>query len=344
MPATDLDLKVSISDVNNWTIGAQRVDASGAVQQSIDVPQPAGTQARHPVVASNGDGFLLVYERVNTTRSAWPNSDVGMPKGGTDVSLEVKAFDRNGALVNSSSHAIGTMNADNYRRTSMDVAWMGDRYRLVWKFVNQATIYMADFDGNGWRIGSGAFTQLATDAARESDNTEGDDYTPHLAYDPYSGRWLLVYVKGESKEGYLRLYSSVASTTPYEHRPYATSIDEIDAAFDPVERTWLVSNGQSGQTYISQHPSDMIDNVWASRYLPRDMNVEAGSSLSCPSHGAVPIVELQLEEEPGATTFADTSGSGNNACGPLILGARGGRAGRAGRAGLGIRGPVRWRE
>ncbi|MCB0159887.1 MAG: hypothetical protein KDD83_17270, partial [Caldilineaceae bacterium] len=91
---------------------------------------------------------------------------------------------------------------------ALDVAWIGDRYRVAYKFMSKnnepRTIALRDFDAAGNPLGTGwttATTQAVPTASR-----------PALAYNPRTGETLLLYLNQGS--GLRRILYAESSLEP----------------------------------------------------------------------------------------------------------------------------------
>src|SRR4029450_577805 len=99
-----IEVNVTVATKDFFTLGGARLNADGAVQSKVTFPRPAVTtdfrlQMRHPVVASNGDGFLVVYETG------------GGQSTGRDANtwLVAQAFDRAGSAIGNSVRSAGAL-------------------------------------------------------------------------------------------------------------------------------------------------------------------------------------------------------------------------------------------
>lgn len=255
------------------------------------VPNVAGDKlyTGNPVVASNGSGFLVVAGAYN----------IGKPSG---TYVDVKGFDANG----NATCSIGMQATSTNQLIDLDIAWVGDRYRVVWR-DDSRVIRAGDFGANCVAL-QASWTTLVTDAAAPP--TSGD-LTPRIAYEPIGGRWALAYVSTANSAGVVRLYNSVASTTASATRTVGTAgvaTTQALITWHAPTQTWLAGFRRA------QPVNDLALFPLAANL--DSLNVSAAglsgtlaqSGLSCPMPTSQPVLELRFEELPGATTFADSSG------------------------------------
>lgn len=316
-----IEVNVTVPLTDAVTIGGAIVGPDGAVQRSLSFPRPAIStsyklESRHPVVASNGDGFLVAYESHSTTDP--PGADA------PEVYIVLQAFDRDGNLLGSNVRPVGVAGEPGQdTRLGLDVAWMGDRYRVAWKAVNGSTISIGDFTGSGDDFdGQTTWTTVATDAALVTDNPPDTtkDYSPRLAYDPLTGRWVLAYIKQAFKMATVNLYASASSTTVLAQQQPRANVDlvhdQVHVVYHPITRNWLVETFESSPIESSPpkrsyyHLNADLGGIINASYWSTG-SAEATGALACPALESVPLADLRFEELPGATAFADSSGRGN---------------------------------
>ncbi|MCB0159886.1 MAG: hypothetical protein KDD83_17265, partial [Caldilineaceae bacterium] len=88
-------------------------------------------------------------------------------------------------------------------------------------------------------------------------------------------------------------------------------------SYNPMVDGWLISGARQttlGGSLYSLWRTDLSSRLVSDQVLPllpvTNYNTQA---QACPADAALPAVDLRLEERPGATVFADSSGRGNNA-------------------------------
>ncbi len=318
---TDYNLTLSMSDAtteifidvntplrDRHTVAGVLLAADGTLKRQISTWPRSTTdsslklRSANPVVASNGDGFVVVYEQSQESANSSAEHFV-MSQG----------FDRDGNALSSSSVSVGSVNYDVGRGLEQDVVWMGDRYRVAMKGVKFDTIYIADFATNGTR--NGPFSILTTSSV----GNNLFNSAPSLAWDPVSGRWAIAYPLDASIQ--IKRYPAVSSATADISKSVAAFPNQVKLAWNPQNRGWLVasdlflSNQGNRQQFIAldadleQRAGNAAQTSWATADIP-------GNALACPAVTALPVLDLRMEELPGATSFVDSSGGGNNAiCG-----------------------------
>jgi Ca2+-binding RTX toxin-like protein len=194
----------------------------------------------------------------------------------------------------------------------MSLAWLGDRYGLAWKFIRPypSSPHPALFVGTTDQIGNmlASPIQIATDTF---DDVTG---TPALAYDPVHNRTLLLY-KYPNSDVFHFLFDGSDITSPGSVRSSGkvaqkaasfTTQEPPRVAYNPMVNAWLISVG--ARTHLFD-PADLQSQI----INPQTGVVGNDLNIACPSASSVPVADLRFEELPGATTFADSSGHGNNA-------------------------------
>ena len=311
-----IELNINIPQEDLFTVAGARLNGDGAVQAPLSFPRPAISptaklQMFNPVVASDGDGFLALYE-ATIENSRGPR--------GTQRYLVAQAFDRNGVAGANSFRLIATPDfSTNFSTTLYDLAWIGDRYRVVWKAKDGATISSGDIDRNGAFTGTG-WTTLVTDAATSQANALETPYTPQLAADPRSEQWILTYNLGSNSYTMVLLYPTRASTTASTSRILASANRTLQStvAYNPINRGWLVGwyDGSDLVAYpLNLDLTNLVSLANGGPYfvLPTGSSY-ASNALACPLPQALPVNEFRFEELPTPsglpTSFADSAGSG----------------------------------
>jgi hypothetical protein len=273
-------------------IGTDQPIAISAAAESIRPP----IQDLNPVVASDGENFLVAWEQL-------------VPfNGGIQSILMFRMFDHRGAPIGPATPLTqpSSVNASlDYRAyTQMDLAWVGESYRLVY-MRNDGHLFRIDVRGDG---GIGINTQLATGLNVST--------PPRIAYARHTLQSLVVFNVGGSIVGrVLNQLGHVISSPTIIPSPDLTPGVQVE--WHPGARAWLVvtSTPQGGNTMIEArllNPDGSVRLAQRSGQWPLRPTSLHRTALSCPSRLAYPVLHLPLEELPGATQFADTSGYNAN--------------------------------
>lgn len=265
-----------------------------------DLSAPSGTAEEDwgPAVASDGADFLVAWERTNTVLQA--GDDLAQSR------IVVRRFDSAGspsgaevALPVEQSVAVSGYAPQPYLR--LDAAWVGDAYRVIWRLSN-GDLRAADFDRSG---------ALIADSTR---TLASDTLSPRIAYDPVSGRTLVVYERGSDQ--IIGLLLTSRSDRGVEQQ-LATGALAPHVAYHPVAGAWLVGwsdydGNFTRQRYrlISPDGSARADLTPPDVTWPATPFPVAGGSLACPAASSEPVLALPFEEYPGAASFADSSAFG----------------------------------
>ncbi len=297
-----------------YRIGGALVGADGTVKARPTFPRrnPASLAHaaldRHPQVASDGTGFLVSYETVAPSLS--------------EIHYIVTAgFDKDGNAVGHSVRNVNVVPRFEDRSLDSDMVWVGDRYRLVTKGRNLANIFIGDFNPNATIFPAG-LVQVASDGLAAT-NASKIDTTPSLAYDPTSERWALAYIRGATDAPatvQVNRYPSVGSTTPDMNTTFSSPYERVNLAWQPQSRGWLFSGQLTDNRQVFGALAADLTGVTGDMGTSTQIGWTAAdvpsSALACPAVTALPVLDLRFEELPGATTFVDSSGFGNNAiCG-----------------------------
>ncbi|MCB0072377.1 MAG: hypothetical protein KDE20_12995, partial [Caldilineaceae bacterium] len=315
---TRVALFESMPRMNLDTVRGALVGPTGNVlRPSFAIPAALPTsQAKshnfQPAVASDGVNFLVVSELADETNY--------------DTYLDIRLFDPAGNLIGQpSAQQISTDRlaiGPTEQGVALDVAWIGDRYLVAYKFMSKnnepRTIFIRNFDAAGTPLGAGwttATTQAVPTASR-----------PALAYNPRSGETLLLYLnQGSGLRGILYDGASLApvlgddylyqenSTLPMGFEGYSSPL----VSYNPMVDGWLISGARVtalGGALYSLWRRDLSSRLVSDQVLPllpvANYNTQG---QACPADSALPAVDLRLEERPGATLFADSSGWGKHA-------------------------------
>ena len=166
---TEVSLFESMPRKNLDTVRGALVGPTGNVlRSSFAIPAALPTtQAKshnfQPAVASDGVNFLVVSELADETNY--------------DTYLDIRLFDAAGNLIGQPSAQLLSTDrlaiGPTEQGVALDVAWIGDRYRVAYKFMSKnnepRTIALRDFDAAGNPLGTGwttATTQAVPTASR----------------------------------------------------------------------------------------------------------------------------------------------------------------------------------
>lgn len=299
--------KIAI-DVNTpardlYTVAGALVGQDGTVKQRLTLPPPStlvsATERRsfNPVVASDGANFLVAYEmRANNGSAGYVTQPVAA----------------NGAVGSATFVNIFAPTFDTQSKLAMDLAWLGSTYRAVANTGNGA-LYSIDHDSNG------GFT-VDTPLALASDSAP-PPAQPGLAWDAISGRWALAYVRNGTTNVRINRYPTVASTTPDANTDFLSPYEQVDLAWNGQNSGWLFQ-GQltdNRQVFVALD-ADLVQRASNATQVSWTGASNAELALACPAVTARPVLDLRMEELPGATSFVDSSAPpghpGNNAsCG-----------------------------
>lgn len=275
------------------------VGPDGAVRVArSDFSVPSGTAAEDwgPVAASDGTNFLVAWER-----TVFQSGDDQV-----ESRIVVRRFNSAGSpagaeLVLPVEQSVGVSSYSPRPLLSLDAAWVGDAYRVIWRLSN-GDLRVADFDRGG---------ALIADSTR---TLTSDTRTPRIAYDPASGRMLIVY--GRSGDRIIARLLTNRSDSGVEQQ-LATDGATPRVAYHPIARGWLVGWSDTASLFASQSYR-LIDAAGALRSdlsppavtWPSQPEQVDGNSLACPAAASEPVLALPFEEYPGATSFTDASAFG----------------------------------
>jgi len=311
-----------------YTVAGALVGQDGTVKQRLTFPPPSAlvsaTERRsfNPVVASDGANFLVAYEmRANNGSAGYVTQPVAA----------------NGAVGSATFANIFAPTFDTQSKLAMDLAWLGSTYRAVANTGNGA-LYSIDHDSNG------GFT-VDTPLALASDSAP-PPAQPGLAWDAISGRWALAYVRNGTTNVRINRYPTVASTTSDANTDFLSPYKQVDLAWNGQNSGWLFQ-GQltdNRQVFVALD-ADLVQRASNATQISWTSTGNAGLALACPAVTALPVLDLRMEELPGATTFVDSSGRSNNAvCGSAsqcpTVGAPGGVYANGTAIGGGAQGPA----
>ena len=275
-------------------VRAMLVGANGQIKVQVQQQFPNFSMA--PAVATDGDKFLMAFENLEPGTSA-PAATV----------LYYSLINADGTINDSFrvANTRTTLSGSTYLRTSgrIQVAWIGDRYRITRSVVDQSTLISRDVSKTGPQLPNSDAT-LATDSISDLHS---------YAYDPVSGRSLLVYRNIFGLQGIL--YQG-AATTALTQRQISRDINPT-VVYDPLSRSFLYAAAADLPNTSRQMVLDSnLNQVGATVNIPwsgTEPTQRDGAALACPALNAAPLLNLRFEELPGATSFVDSTGKGYNA-------------------------------
>jgi hypothetical protein len=216
----------------------QPLPISGPNLWQFDIsPQGPELQVRkEPVAASDGSDFLVVWEE-------WaPNSFTS--------NLYSRRVTRHGDVGIRSLLPGGTG-----IKSDVSVAWVGDRYLVVWRQGND--IYMVYLDRSGNVISTSPQT-LAGSSSRERQ--------PQIAYDRQGDRALVVYAKNDNQIAGRLVTPSHAAPVGAEFVIASASLNAsapLGVSYEPKYGGWVVSwtesNAAVGYTALDADGGPLLD-------------------------------------------------------------------------------------
>ncbi|MBW7883682.1 MAG: LamG domain-containing protein, partial [Caldilineaceae bacterium] len=292
---------------------------------------PYTVEFYRPTVASDGKDFLVAWERTILPLGAFRSA------GNTTAqdAIVTRRFAGDGSPLSNNtlvtgSEATTTIAVQNHQlaqrsRARLVLNWVGDRYqltRLLLPFQVKSTgewgqgITIRDLDGNGQLI-PGSFAQLLGSARNFID----DSYD--WAYDPINKRSLLLYWDNINYFLQGRLFEPTGPGSYMVSVPqnwFFTNVGDSGSPqveYDPTTKGWLVGWTGSNWSNFEALDAEATSPPLGNRLTLTDQPVVNSNALACPAPQSLPVVDLRFEELPGATTFIDRSGYGNNAsCSP----------------------------
>ena len=288
------------------------VDASGQLKQRLSYGffgygdgRPIAGGA--PVVASDGTDFVVAYF------AAVPSgSNVQYYAGSMRLKSDGTIGRASSTLGSYSLLLPQTSSSYLFSPFTHQIAWIGDRYRVTRRQLNDSKIFGFDLRSTGAGLSVSDFT-LVSDAETEGLPNSNPRWRHTYAYDPVSERSVLVYrhstrvLRGVVYQG--------TSTTALTSRDLSTD-ENPQISYDPNSHTFLFTTMKGGSTTTAY---SLLDNnlnpignsstvAWGS-----SVNEAQNRSQVCPLVPDAPILNLRFEDLPGATTYLDSSGNNNNA-------------------------------
>lgn len=281
-------------------------------QFRLATPTDFTTRDLRPVVATDGNNFMVAWERLF--------AQVSSPGRFTITTRIVsRIFDANGNPLTSElevdevptvfNNLPGPIVIRSYG--SLEIVAMRDRYRIARKLIHMSQITTRDYGLDGKLI-PGSSVAEALDAAT------GDFGEPRMAYHPLADRVMMVY---RSSTGSVLARIARPDTAKRMIVVFSTSGEQPRVVYQPLARAWLV--GWSNTTTPTRFDYQLrnADGVamaegggaqsltWQRPLAPTGAN---GTALTCPAFTSQPVLDLRWEELPGATVFSDGSGRGRD--------------------------------
>lgn len=270
---------------------------------------PIEIQDYRPAVASDGRGFVAVWERHYLDN----NNRI------TRAEIVSRAFNASGAP--GLERVISTSNGPFFSaRTHLDVVWTNLGYRVAWLGTTNLVVTPGDrsllvhamLQADGSLLPATRSNPAALVGSLQL--SAGLESAPSLSYDPYTDTSLLAY-RDNTGRIQLRLSAlSVVNGRLVENVQRTRGIGDPSTypavAYNPAARVWmLLERTSTAQSRILEFTPD-LNNFRTSgpETFTWAQATTSGAGLACPAPGAVPAFELPLEERPGVTNFTDVRG------------------------------------
>jgi hypothetical protein len=289
-----IELNVSVPVKNLHNIAAAYISPNGT-KRTFTLPAAplniAIFQYRfRPVVASNGDGFLVASELAGDT----------ILNKLTFVMLE--RYDRDGVLIGQPTYfltevpRIGLMTE---AKMELALIWTGVNYEIAWRARDKSTITIHTINAGG-EVSTG--TPVVTDAALDSGSLDFG-----VAYDPLTQRRVLVYRRatGASPTLHAQIWDNSSLIGPPAVVTFADG-QHPRATWHPGYKAWLLgwTTNNNNLNLATMLPSGNLGPYTAAYW---DTAAATSSALSCPAPDATPLVDLRFEELPGAQSFVNSA-------------------------------------
>ena len=284
-------------------------DETDLVSQPLSIISynPYGGNNFAPVVASDGNGYLVAHEQV--------------VNGITYILLIHYSSDFLTYNVNRYEIENPRLAGKDIRSVVMDLVWSGDRYTLAYKFIRDSgatPMYFATFNPDGTArttfrlLDSGPGTAGTPEQPVRNINGQ-----PVLAYDPFANNTLLIFADTSSLVRWTKITGDTSFSRPDFLKPDGTNAFGTGGfapglAYNPMVNGWLITNA------IRQA---VLMNSSLSAQLLVPVTFATGSGrhdLACPAPISQPAVDLRFEDLPGVGSstnglFVDSSIFGRNA-------------------------------
>ena len=242
-----------------------------------------------PVITSDGISFGVVYQAIQYLNR--------VPVSGQIVRAGILA---NGEVVvrDALSPQITTGVANLLTHLAFVHQGRGSQPFVTWQYVSSNKIYQAT---------NFQCCLHSTDFEREIVADAAISSTHDLAYDPVGNRTLLVYQR--TNGNIVGTFFGPGFGAGFGTTVLFTSGIRPQAAYNPLTGGWLVSaeaptTGRQGTPQIGSFDQtlQLLNDRWTQPSLST-LDV----AVACPAWTALPVLDLRLEEFPGATSFADSS-------------------------------------
>ncbi len=289
--------------VNGPTVTGALVNPSGGIIRRVSYQQPPTRpnglgNSRQPIVATDGDGFLVITAIVTQTT-----------QNTTPFGIQVQRYDSGGNVGTAYRYRLGeSVSGQPGDLVSGDLEYIasGSHWAFAFRTNAQATAYYGEFESDGHRIGT-TWTSLRTSSGAAS-------VIPSLAVNGLSGTLAITYRTDE--DGVYVGTFNAARTGIAISKTIGPGISP-QITYEPTSQAYLL-------TY--QNPSTGLQHV-----IPLDSSLNAAygiagttfgftgsetrgpATLVSPQQASVPVLDLRFEEVPGVTRFVDSSPFQHNA-------------------------------
>jgi len=243
------------------------------------ITAPEGQETYGGRIASNGDGFLVVWQM------------------GTDAGQTLYA-----QAVNAEGDTSGSrLTLDTGLVDGADVTWAFDHYLVVWS--RDGDLYAAS-------IPAGTVSESWTVSAMPAQEAD-----VRVAYDPAGQRSLAIYRSVEDGEATLRgrilARREVGAELSLADLGNPASPLSLSVSPDPMNGGWAVAYLEKMSQARATQAVAMDGSLRGDPQLPDvSLNSLTGQDLACAEPR--PDTRLLFDEGAGATNFADSSGFGRN--------------------------------
>ncbi len=272
----------SYKKTSNDTYGVtwRRTEPNWSSMSGIWIEGQDGCEAWGATVASDGDGFLVAWLR----------------KCSGSKEIKVRRVLANGYATG------GVMTLDSASDVGFPkLAWVGDRYQAVWE--RDDDIYTAHISGD---------SVTGPEAVSASAASE---WSPRLAYDPLSGRTLVIYTSRSGGNRSLRGRILAGPNTSDEFTIGNLTDQagwEAAVSNDPVNGGWAVTWSLNGQYTVYSQGVGMNGELRGERERAEPGGRNYLLDVTCAEPRIAALYHLD-EEGDTACTFADSSGFDHDA-------------------------------
>ena len=256
----------------------------------------ASTTIQAPTVAtSNGDYMLTWATEAGGTATLW-----SLPLDGTGgfkyTDQQPPALVEPTAFHTAASAAVSSPQSN----------WSGSNYSAIW--AENGSLLRAQI--NAATGADGAATTIS--AGQGWPQSTGLSRPPAAVIDPVSLQSLLIYRSADNHlyAGRLNAAGAFAPLALDTGSNFNMANVQTALCADPINGGWVAAWARPGATTVDYQAVGPDGTLRGTRQTI-DQSDTAGLDLACSV--ARPIVDLEFEEARGATTFADSSGFGNDA-------------------------------